>query len=73
MLHGIDVSSYQSSSYSTSGLSFVFVKVTEGLSYVNPKWVAQRTTARKAGLVTGFYHYPHITNSPITEADTCSR
>jgi GH25 family lysozyme M1 (1,4-beta-N-acetylmuramidase) len=69
MLHGIDVSSYQSSGFSTSGLSFVFIKITEGVSYVNPKWVAQRTTARKAGLVTGFYHYPHIANSPTTEAD----
>lgn len=69
MLHGIDVSSYQPSSYSTSGLSFVFIKITEGLSYVNPKWVAQRATARHAGLVTGFYHYPHIDNSPVEEAD----
>ncbi len=69
MLHGVDVSSYQPSGYSTSGLSFVFIKLTEGLSYVNPKWVAQRTTARRAGLVTGFYHYPHIANSPTSEAD----
>jgi hypothetical protein len=69
VLHGIDVSSYQSEDYSTSGLSFVFIKITEGLTYVNPKWVAQRTTARHAGLVTGFYHYPHIANSPTEEAD----
>ncbi len=66
---GIDVSSYQATDYSTSGLSFVFIKITEGLSYVNPKWPAQRTTARKAGLATGFYHYPHIANSPTAEAD----
>ncbi|PWI41315.1 glycoside hydrolase family 25 protein [Streptomyces sp. ICBB 8177] len=69
MLHGIDISSYQSSGYPTSGLSFVFIKVTEGMSYVNPKWKAQRTTARDAHLVTGFYHYPHIANSPTAEAD----
>ncbi|MEU6171701.1 GH25 family lysozyme [Streptantibioticus parmotrematis] len=69
MLQGIDISSYQSSGYPTSGLSFVFIKVTEGLSYVNPKWKAQRTTARDAHLVTGFYHYPHIVNSPTAEAD----
>ena len=31
MLKGIDVSSYQSSSYSTTCLSFVGIKVTEGL------------------------------------------
>ncbi len=66
---GIDVSSYQATDYPTAGLSFVFIKITEGLSYVNPKWPAQRTTARKAGLATGFYHYPHIANSPTAEAD----
>lgn len=66
---GVDVSSYQPSNYSTTGLSFAFIKVTQGLSYVNPKWPAQRTTARAAGLVTGFYHYPTISNDPIAEAD----
>lgn len=66
---GIDISSYQAGDFSTSGLSFVFVKVTEGLTYVNPKWPTQRATARKAGLATGFYHYPHIANSPTAEAD----
>ncbi|MER5694965.1 glycoside hydrolase family 25 protein [Streptomyces mirabilis] len=69
MLKGIDVSSYQSSTYSTTGLAFVGIKVTEGLSYVNPKWTAQRATARAAGLVTIFYHYPHVSNSPTAEAD----
>lgn len=69
MLKGIDVSSYQPGAYSTTGLDFVFIKVTEGLTYVNPRWVAQRGTARAAGLVTGFYHYPHIANSPQSEAN----
>jgi hypothetical protein len=69
MLKGIDVSSYQDTSYSTGGLSFVGIKVTEGLTYVNPKWVGQRATARAAGLVTIFYHYPHVANSPAAEAD----
>jgi GH25 family lysozyme M1 (1,4-beta-N-acetylmuramidase) len=57
MLRGIDVSAYQSSSYATSGLSFVFVKATEGRSYVNPKLSAQTRHARDAGLVVGFYHF----------------
>ena len=69
MLHGIDVSSYQPADYSTGNLSFVFIKITEGLTYTNPKWTAQRATARAAGLVTGFYHYPRIANSPTAEAD----
>lgn len=66
---GIDVSSYQGATPDLSGLDFVFIKVTEGLSYVSPVWVAQRQAARNHGLVTGFYHYPHVANSPAAEAD----
>jgi GH25 family lysozyme M1 (1,4-beta-N-acetylmuramidase) len=57
MLRGIDVSAYQSSSYNTEGLSFVFVKATEGRTYVNPKLSAQTKRARDAGCVVGFYHF----------------
>jgi GH25 family lysozyme M1 (1,4-beta-N-acetylmuramidase) len=57
MLHGIDVSAYQSSSYGTDGLSFVFIKATEGRSYVNPRLAAQTKHGRDAGLVVGFYHF----------------
>ncbi|MFG2942648.1 glycoside hydrolase family 25 protein [Streptomyces sp. NPDC048282] len=57
MLHGIDVSAYQSSSYDTDDLSFVFIKATEGHSYVNPRLAAQTKTGRDAGLVVGFYHF----------------
>jgi GH25 family lysozyme M1 (1,4-beta-N-acetylmuramidase) len=57
MLRGVDVSAYQSSSYSTEGLSFVFVKATEGRTYVNPRLAAQTKRARDAGLAVGFYHF----------------
>lgn len=57
MLHGIDVSAFQSPSYDTSGLSFVFVKATEGRSYTNPRLETQVRTARRAGLVVGHYHF----------------
>ncbi|KPI00418.1 glycoside hydrolase family 25 [Actinobacteria bacterium OK074] len=57
MLRGIDVSAYQSSAYDTDGLSFVFVKATEGHTYTNPKLTAQTKTARDAGCVVGFYHF----------------
>lgn len=68
-VRGVDVSSYQAVDYPTAGLAFVFVKVTEGLGYVNPKLGGQLATARAAGLTTGYYHYPHIANSPVSEAD----
>lgn len=70
MIKGVDVSGYQSaSSFSLSGLDFVFVKVTEGLSYINPKWTQQRDYAKAHGLVWGAYHYPHMANDPVAEAD----
>ncbi|MCX4548049.1 glycoside hydrolase family 25 protein [Streptomyces sp. NBC_01387] len=56
MLHGIDVSTYQSS-FSTSGLDFVFIKATEGHTYVNPRLASQTKLARDAGCVVGFYHF----------------
>ncbi|MER6534672.1 GH25 family lysozyme [Streptomyces sp900105755] len=68
-IHGVDVSGYQSATYSTSGIDFVFVKATEGLSYTNPFLTAQTKRGRDAGLVVGFYHYPHMANDPKAEAD----
>ncbi|WP_260327895.1 glycoside hydrolase family 25 protein [Streptomyces sp. Ag109_O5-1] len=65
----MDVADYQSATFSTSGLDFVFVKATEGLSYTNPLLAAQTRRGRDAGLVVGFYHYPHMANSPQAEAD----
>ncbi|RII15665.1 Lysozyme M1 precursor [Streptomyces sp. YIM 130001] len=56
MLHGIDVSAYQSS-FDTDGVDFVIVKATEGRSYINPRMAAQVSRARDAGCVVGFYHF----------------
>ncbi|OEU96511.1 GH25 family lysozyme [Streptomyces oceani] len=56
MLHGVDVSSHQSS-YDPSGLDFVIVKATEGRSYVNPRMADQAKAARDEGCVVGFYHF----------------
>ncbi|NEB04502.1 GH25 family lysozyme [Streptomyces sp. SID13726] len=56
-IKGVDVASYQSTTYDLKGLDFVFVKATEGTAYVNPKMPEQTKRARDAGLVTGFYHF----------------
>ncbi|MFI5799077.1 glycoside hydrolase family 25 protein [Streptomyces sp. NPDC051677] len=61
----MDVASYQAADYSTRGLDFAFIKITEGTTYTNPKWVAERKTARDASLVTGFYHF--IRPGSVTE------
>ncbi|MFK0296676.1 GH25 family lysozyme, partial [Streptomyces sp. NPDC090442] len=56
-VRGVDVSSYQSAAYSTTGLDFAFIKATEGTSYINPRQSAQAAQARRNGLVVGFYHF----------------
>lgn len=59
---GIDVASYQPTSYDTDGITFVFIKATEGTSYVNPKQAGQTAHAREHNLVCGFYHFLHPGN-----------
>ena len=66
---GVDVSSYQSTMYDTTGLAFVIVKRTEGVGYINPKASAQVAHARAAGLLVGHYHYPHIHDGAVADAD----
>jgi hypothetical protein len=56
-VYGIDIASYQSSTFNTSGLGFVFVKATEGTGYVNPRHDAQVTYGREHGLLPGHYHF----------------
>ncbi|MEW2302581.1 GH25 family lysozyme [Streptomyces sp. NPDC006655] len=64
---GVDVSGYQTATFDTKGLAFVFVKATEATSYVNPRYHAQVAHARAAGLVVGHYHFGR--NGGAAEAD----
>jgi GH25 family lysozyme M1 (1,4-beta-N-acetylmuramidase) len=57
---GVDVSSYQPVAFPTKGLSFAFVKATEGTVYVNPRYAGQVAHARAAGLVVGHYHFAKV-------------
>lgn len=68
-IYGQDWAGYQSSAPDTTGLSFVFVKATEGLTYTNPRYALQIEYARLHKLVVGHYHYPHMDNDPSAEAD----
>lgn len=54
---GQDWAGYQPAAPPTAGLSFVFVKATEGTGFVNSKHDTQVTTARTAGMVVGHYHF----------------
>ncbi|MCI3277542.1 glycoside hydrolase family 25 protein [Streptomyces cylindrosporus] len=68
-IKGIDVSNYQSATYDLTGCDFVFVKATEGVSYVNPKHADQVARARANGRVVGHYHYLRATSSLAAQMD----
>jgi GH25 family lysozyme M1 (1,4-beta-N-acetylmuramidase) len=58
---GIDASHWQGtiswSRVATAGKKFVFLKASEGRTYVDPTFSSNRTGARAAGIVTGAYHF----------------
>ncbi|MGM0929050.1 MAG: FG-GAP-like repeat-containing protein [Actinomycetota bacterium] len=60
-VQGIDVSSHQPSvNWQTEwnhGARFAYVKSTEALSYMNPKWASQYTGSYKVGMIRGSYHF----------------
>jgi lysozyme len=65
MLHGVDISAYQSSI--PSGQDFVILKATEGTSYVDGNFAGW--WSELAGKLRGAYHFAHPGNNATTEAD----
>ena len=58
--YGVDVSSFQGTNlakYANLGAKYVFVKVSEGLDYRNPKAEAQINSAKDNGMMVSGYHY----------------
>ena len=74
---GIDISSHDHRRFTVhwptevaAGSRFVYVKATEGTTYVNPNFVADYTTARAAGRYVGAYVYARPDRGdPIGQAD----
>lgn len=56
MLEGIDISTYQTTTPSLAGLSFVFARASYGTA-VDPRYAQHAADVRAAGLVLGAYHY----------------
>ncbi|WP_432969103.1 GH25 family lysozyme [Dactylosporangium sp. CA-233914] len=74
---GIDISSHDHKKFTVhwpteiaAGSQFVYVKATEGTSYVNPHFTTDYTTARTAGRYVGAYVYarPDLGN-PVGQAE----
>lgn len=61
MADGVDVSRHQASinwgAARGGGVEFAYIKVTEGVGYVDPKVDQHLSGARLAGVVTGLYHF----------------
>lgn len=51
-----------------AGAVGVWLKVTEGTSFVDPDYEANRSAAKAAGLRVGGYHFGHPKNGPTAEA-----
>lgn len=72
MAEGVDVSHHQGlidwGAALRSGISFVYVKLTEGVGYTDPKADLHIKTARTAGTLVGGYHFARPdTNGPEAE------
>ncbi|KAF9547547.1 glycoside hydrolase family 25 protein [Agrocybe pediades] len=64
---GIDVSHYQPSinwaTVKKNGVEFVYIKATEGHTYISPSFSSQYTGATKEGLLRGGYHFAQPASS----------
>ncbi|KAH7924611.1 glycoside hydrolase family 25 protein [Leucogyrophana mollusca] len=65
---GIDVSAYQGNvnwgAAKNNGVTFAYIKATEGVSYTNPSFSSQYQGATNAGLIRGAYHFGHPNSGP---------
>ncbi|WP_366290240.1 glycoside hydrolase family 25 protein [Paenibacillus sp. AN1007] len=70
---GIDVSRYQGSidwaKVKASGMTFVFIKATEGRTYIDPNFQGNVTGALAAGMMVGTYHFFRGTSVEIAKAE----
>lgn len=66
MLHGTDISAFQSTTVPAG--DFVIIKATQGTGYTNSKLAAQLADARRKGMLVGFYHFPEFGNDPLADA-----
>jgi lysozyme len=70
-MKGIDVSSNNGNvdfqAVKNSGVSVVYIKATEGITYTDPNLTDNYNKSKAAGLNVGFYHFLRA-NNPIDEA-----
>ncbi|HBU81778.1 MAG TPA: hypothetical protein DEF35_09080 [Paenibacillus sp.] len=72
-VQGIDVSRYQGTidwvKVKASGMTFVFIKATEGQTYTDPNFVSNVKGALSAGMLVGTYHFLKATKEAVAKAE----
>lgn len=72
--YGIDISNYDGyidfNAVKSSGVQLVYIKATEGTTFVDPYLQSNYNGASNAGLKVGFYHFLVGTSSPEAQADS---
>ena len=72
-VRGIDVSYYETSvdwaAAHAAGIDFAFVRVSDGLQFIDPKFPAYWDGARTAGVIRGAYQFFRPAEDPIAQAD----
>lgn len=71
-IQGVDVSTYQGDidfpTLKKNGITYVFIKATQGITYKDPRYGTNSFEARKAGLIMGAYHYYMTDDAPLPQA-----
>ena len=71
-IKGIDISNWQDginlNEVKTQGYEIVYIKATEGQTYIDPCLVSNYNKAVSTGLKIGFYHYLHSNDDGATQA-----
>jgi len=70
---GMDVSYYESSvdwvAARQAGIEFAFIRVTDGVQYLDPKFASYWAGAKAAGVIRGAYQFFRPAEDPIAQAD----
>ncbi len=70
---GIDVSRYQGmidwKSVKADGISFTFIKASQGQRYVDPTFITNAKGVRAAGVLLGAYHFVDATSVEAAKAE----
>lgn len=72
-VNGIDLSKYQGTvdfhKVKASGVTYVFIRATEGNTYQDANFEVNFASARAAGLATGVYHFYETDDEPLSQLE----